>query len=204
MDSVRPFYLASFEKEGEAIVSQSRDLARDLTVSAAAEAVRLRDEARRQGFEQGLAEGRAEGRQEEVRRMCASVQAVIEAVERHRAKLESEAERDLVRLAVAVAEKIVKAEIAAGRPVAENNLRAAIRRASRLHNLEIRLNPAEAARVESAAADLRRGLQAPGGAIFVPDPAVAAGGCVVRTAEGVVDLDVKSQLKEILRGLIGG
>jgi flagellar biosynthesis/type III secretory pathway protein FliH len=204
MDSVRPFYLASFEKEGEAIVNQSRDLARDLTVSAAAEAIRLRDEARREGFEQGLAEGRAQGRQEEIRRMCASVESVIGAVERHRAKLETEAERDLVRLAVAIAEKIVKAEIAAGRPVAESNLRVAIRRASRQHGLEIRLNPSEAGPIETAAADFRRGLQVPGGAVFVSDPEVAPGGCVVRTAEGIVDLDVKSQLKEILRGLIGG
>jgi hypothetical protein len=69
MEPVRPFYLPSFEKEAEAIVARARDLARDLTVSAAAEAVRIRDEAAREGREAGIAEGRELARREESERL---------------------------------------------------------------------------------------------------------------------------------------
>src|SRR5262245_51814987 len=111
MEPVRPFYLPSFEKEAEAIVARARDLARDLTVSAAAEAVRLREEASREGFERGQAEGRELARREESQRIEAGLRKILDEVERQRAGLALEAERDVVRLAIAIAEKIVKAEV---------------------------------------------------------------------------------------------
>ncbi len=196
MESVRPYYLASFEKEAEAIVARARDLARDLTVSAAADAVRIREEAAREGFERGQAEGRELGRREEAQRMSHGIRKVLDEVERHRSRLEAESERDLVRLALAIAEKIVKAEVKRGAAVAENNLRAALRRAVRGHGLEIRLHPDDAAR-------LRRSKEDTAGATLVADPAIAPGGCVVHTVAGIVDLDIKTQLDEIERGLLG-
>jgi flagellar assembly protein FliH len=196
MEPVRPYYLPSFEKEGEAIVARARDLARDLTVSAAAEAVRIREEAAREGREAGLAEGRELGRIEEARKLSEGVRKILAEVERHRSRLELEAERDLVRLAFAIAEKIVKAEVKRGAPVAENNLRAALRRAVRGHTLEIRLHPDDAARVRKADQE--------SGATITADSSISPGGCVVRAAAGTVDLDIPTQLEEIERGLLGG
>jgi flagellar assembly protein FliH len=194
MEPVRPYYLPSFEKEAEAIVARARDLARDLTVSAAAEAVRLREEASREGFERGQAEGRELARREEAQKMGDGIRKILAEVERHRAGLEAECERDVVRLAIAIAEKIVKAEIKKGAPVAENNLKAALRRAVRGHGLEIRLHPADAARLRLAGEE---------GASIIADSAITPGGCIVRTAAGSVDLDIKTQLDEIERGLLG-
>jgi flagellar assembly protein FliH len=194
MEPVRPFYLPSFEKEAEAIVSRARDLARDLTVSAAAEAVRIRDDAAREGFERGQAEGREQARREESQKLGESIRKILDEVDRHRTRLALEAEKDVVRLAVAIAEKIVKAEIKRGTPVAENSLRAALRRAVRGHGLEIRLHPEDAARLKPAAET---------GATILADPSVSLGGCVVRTGAGSVDLDIRTQLDEIERGLLG-
>lgn len=195
MEPVRPFYLPSFEKEAEAIVARARDLARDLTVSAAAEAVRIRNEAQREGFERGQAEGRELARREEAQKLDGAIRKVLAEVERHRSSLELEAERDVVRLAIAIAGKIVKAEVKRGTAVAENNLRAALRRAVRGHGLEIHLHPEDAARLRPSGE---------GEATITADPTVSPGGCVVRTAAGTVDLDIKTQLEEIERGLLGG
>ncbi|HEU4334143.1 MAG TPA: FliH/SctL family protein [Candidatus Eisenbacteria bacterium] len=197
MEPVRPFYLPSFEKEAEAIVARARDLARDLTVSAAAEAVRLREEASREGLERGRAEGREIARREEAQVLQSGIKKILAEVERHRGHLEKEAERDLVRLAIAIAGKIVKAEVKRGTPVAMNNLRAALHRAVRGHGLEIRLHPDDAARFRPAGED-----QA--GATIIADASITPGGCIVRTAAGTVDLDIKTQLEEIERGLLGG
>lgn len=194
MEPVRPFYLPSFEKEAEAIVSRARDLARDLTVSAAAEAVRIRDDAAREGFDRGQAEGREQARREESQKLGASIRRILDEVDRHRNRLAMEAERDVVRLALAIAEKIVKAEIKRGTAVAENNLRAALRRAVRGHGLEIRLHPEDAARLRATAE---------AGATILADPSVSPGGCVVRSGAGSVDLDIRTQLDEIEKGLLG-
>lgn len=196
MEPVRPYYLPSFEKEGEAIVARARDLARDLTVNAAAEAIRIREDAAREGREAGLAEGREQARIEEARKLGEGVRKILAEVERHRGRLELESERDVVRLAIAIAEKIVKVEVKKGTPVAENNLRAAMRRAVRGHTLEIRLHPDDAARLRKADKE--------SGAAITADPSIAPGGCVVRTAAGTVDLDIPTQLEEIERGLLGG
>jgi flagellar biosynthesis/type III secretory pathway protein FliH len=118
MEPVRPYYLPSFEKEAEAIVARARELARDLTVSAAAEAVRIRDEAQREGFERGQAEGRERARQEEARKLDEGIRKIPAEVERHRSRLELEAERDVVRLAIAIAEKVIKVEVKRGKSVA--------------------------------------------------------------------------------------
>ena len=197
MEPVRPFYLPSFEKEAEAIVARARNLARDLTVSAAAEAIRLREEAHREGFERGQAEGREQARREESLKLGEGIRKILGEVERHRTRLELESERDLVRLAVAIAEKIVKAEVKRGAAVAEHNLRAALRRAVRGHGLEIRLHPDDAAKFRPSGADFQ-------GATITPDPSVTPGGCVVVSAAGTVDFDVPTQLEEIERGLLGG
>jgi flagellar assembly protein FliH len=163
-------------------------------VSAAAEAVRLRDEASREGFERGQAEGRELARREEAQKMGDGIRKILAEVERHRVQLETECERDVVRLAIAIAEKIVKAEIKKGAPVAENNLRAALRRAVRGHGLEIRLHPDDAARLRPAGEE---------GASIIADSTITPGGCIVRTSAGSVDLDIKTQLDEIERGLLG-
>jgi len=195
MEPVRPFYLPSFEKEAEAIVSRARDLARDLTVSAAAESVRVRDEAAREGRDAGAVEGREAARREESQRLAEGVRRILDEVERHRSRLEAEAERDVVRLAIAIAERIIKAEVKRGTTVAENNLRAALKRAVRGHGLEIRLHPDDAARLRPAGEA--------GGATFVADPSISPGGCVVHTSAGTVDADIRTQLDEIERGLLG-
>src|SRR5204863_4614467 len=95
--------------------------------------------AHKDGFEAGRAEGTVH-----------AIEKIVAEVDRHRAELQVEAERDLVRLALAIAEKIVKQQVKLGKPVAEANLKAAIAQAARAHVLEIRVNPAEAQRLEKA------------------------------------------------------
>ncbi len=172
-----PFTLKSFRAEAEEILAQAR-----------AEAARIREEAQAEG----LAAGRDEGLRLQAAEGVRVAGAVAAQVESVRAVLEREAERDLVRLAVALAGRIVRAEVALGRPVAAAALKEALRISARRHELKVHVHPADLP-----------GLAAPAGVSLVADPTVTRGGCIARSGEGAVDLSIETQLREIERGLIG-
>ncbi|MBI4563653.1 MAG: hypothetical protein HY716_03040 [Planctomycetes bacterium] len=190
-DEFQPIEWTDFEAEAKAIVARARETAREALMGGLAEAERVREEARRRGYE--------EGRAEAARLETGALERVLDALDRGRKRLEAEAERDLVRLAVALAGKIVKARVALGHPVAEANVRAAIALASRRHLLEVRLHPDDLRRIEAGTAE--RGIAA--GVRLVGDETLAPGGCLLRTAEGDVDARLDSQLAQIERELLG-
>lgn len=163
-----PFTFTDFEREAAAIVEQARAKANALLQQALVEAENVRSRARAEG----IAEGRA-------------------LVAARRGEIEAAAERELVALAVAIAGRIVKAEVALGRPVAEANLRRAIELAAGKRGLVVRAAPAD---VETLRAS---GVEA------VADGTLAPGGVIVETEEGRIDLAIATQLDEIERGLLG-
>ena len=204
----RPYELRSFEEDVEAQSQIAR--AREIVREAEAARDRIHEEARRAGTEAGLAEGRETAGRAERERVAAetagladALRRAAEGVEASRAGLVADAERALVRLAVRVAEKVVKAEIASGRPVAAANLRRAVELTARRREVRARVHPADLAALEAFLPELRRHLSDLGSLALEADPAVARGGCVVSTPEGSVDADIRTQLDEIERGLLG-
>jgi flagellar assembly protein FliH len=208
MADIRPLPLKSFEEE--ALAGEELRKAREVLQAALAERERIREQARRDGFEKGLAEGReaaVRAERERLARECAPLgellRAAARAVEASRAEVAAAAEREVVRLSVRIAEKIVKAEIAGGRPVAAENLRRAVALAVRRRELRVRVNPDDLALVEGFLPELRRELGDLGRVELEADPALARGGVVVSTPEGSVDAGLQAQLDEIERGLLG-
>lgn len=210
----QPLNLRSFEEEARSIVAQARAKARDVLAAAIQEAARIRDEAKqsghREGVESGRAEGRAQAQQEERARIAAEtaglsslLEGIARGIEEKRAELLTHAERDLVKLALSIAEKIVKSEVAAGKPVAPANVKRAIELVVRRNAIEVLLNPEDVAQIQSYLPELKTRFTDLGQVELRPTPSVARGGCVVRTQQGAVDADLKTQLDEIERTLMG-
>jgi flagellar assembly protein FliH len=209
-DIVRPFRFVSFEEEARTLVEAARVQAQDLLQTAVREKARVLEEARRDGYRKGFEEARAavavEERQRvegEVAALAGVLRAAADGVESRRSELVTAAERDLVRLALAVAERIVKGEVASGRNVAAANVRRAVELAARRHELRVLLNPADLALVEGCVPALRREFADIGTLSLEAAESVTRGGCVVVTREGAVDADIATQLDEIERGLLG-
>lgn len=208
MQDARPFELKSFDEE----VQAQADLVRLREEIRAAEAQRdaVRDMARREGLELGRLDAIEHATRVERERVATEATGFVEllrraaaAVEDHRATLASLAERDLIRLAVAVAEKLTKAAIAGGKPVAEENLRRAIELTARRQELRILVHPDDAARIDAFLPELRRDFADLQKISIDADASVGRGGVVVRTREGSVDATIAAQLEEIERGLLG-
>jgi flagellar assembly protein FliH len=208
MSDIRPLPLSSFEEE--AVAKSELEKAREILRGALAEREKIRERARQEGYERGLAEGRdaaAAQERERLAREAAPLGDVLRAAARgvaeRRAELLAEAERELLRLSVRIAEKIVKAEAASGPRVTLENVRRAAGLAVRRRELLIRVNPEDVAALETFLPELRRELVDLVDARIEADPAVARGGAVVATPEGAVDARLRTQLDEIERELLG-
>jgi flagellar assembly protein FliH len=200
----RPFDLRSFDADVEARADLERVRAELRTLEA--ERDRLRAEIRRDGLE----DARREAFEEASKTIAAETAALGDllrkaatAVDAKRSELAAVGERDLVKLALAVAAKIVKAAVVLDRPVAEENLRRAVELTARRRELRVLLHPEDLARVEAYLPALRRDFSDLQALPLEADPSVARGGVIVQTREGSVDATIAAQLDQIERGLLG-
>lgn len=186
---LRPLALTPFEEE-EAPAPAGSDPAAALR----AEYERGREEGARAERERWAAE---------VARLREVLTAAAAALEARRSELLAGVEQDLVSLAVAIAEKIVRAEVDAGRRLAPAAVRRALELVGGRREVKVLVHPRDVELVERCLPDLRRDLADLGRVALEPSERVSPGGCVVLTAEGSVDADVAAQLAEIERGLKG-
>jgi flagellar assembly protein FliH len=185
-----PFSFADFEVEAQRLVAEARAKAQAILAQAMAESNNLREQAREEGLKAAARETA-----NAVAQTAAVLNEVAYQANARRETLKLEAERDCVRLALAIAGCVVKGEITLGRPVVERNAKRAIELLMQPKDAVIRVNPAEATRI-AALAELAADVR------IQPDPAIEPGGVIVDSPRGGVDLDIKTQLERIERELL--
>ncbi len=183
---------------------------------------RTRKEAQDAGFQEGflrgrtdgLAEGREEGRRlaheetaqklgKESAGALATLAALVAEVDARRAACIRDAERDVVVLALAIAEKIVKHDIRLHPEVAVNNVKKALEIIAQRSGARIEVNPDDAALLEHHAARALDIFRESASLAIVPNPHVSRGGCLVTNGGGGVDLRIETQLELIEQALLG-
>lgn len=113
----------------------------------------------------------------------------------------AEVERDALRLAVRIAEKIIGRELEQRPDTIADIAAAAIRHARQHEMLTVRINPADVPRVQ----ENRARLDATGRARLldiVSDQRVRPGGCIIESESGTVDAELETQLRVIERALL--
>jgi flagellar assembly protein FliH len=173
------------------------------------------DDGQKRGYEdghkKGLEEGRAAGdkaAREEVRAasetLAASLGAMLEELHNERIALQNSAEADLLKLALDIARRVVKREVALEEGVARENVAAAIALTVTGRDLTLLVNEADLASVEEHLPDLRRQFDQFARISIRADESVSRGGVRAVTSEGEVDLRVEEQLSALERALLGG
>jgi flagellar assembly protein FliH len=155
----------------------------------------------REAFAKGYAQGERAGEAAAAARLDATLQrlvATIDEIASLRTGVMRRAERELVRLALAMAERILRRQIDADRELLLVMARVAVERLGENAVATIRLNPTD---YEAAVA---RRAPDPGKAVeVVADANVPRGGCLVRSAFGTIDASIDSQIRELSRALLG-
>jgi len=154
----------------------------------------------REAHAAGAREGEIAGRN----RAAAEMQPVVERMTRAiqeianlRARLRREAEADVVQLALAIARRVIRREVAADPDALRGLVIAALEKLQGQEIARVKVHPAHVAAVKSGLEQAVRG-----GLVEVQaDPSRELGSVVFETARGNLDASVESQLQEIERGL---
>ncbi|HLH15714.1 MAG TPA: FliH/SctL family protein [Bryobacteraceae bacterium] len=154
----------------------------------------------REAREAGLREGEDAGRS----RAAAEIQPVIERLSRTiaeiagtRAQLRREAESDMLQLAMAIARRVLRRELAVDPEALHGLALGALEKLEAQEIARVRLHPSQAAAVSA----LLRQENTRGTVEVIPDAALDPGAAIFETSRGNLDASVETQLREIERGL---
>ena len=158
--------------------------------------------AERDGYDRGYLEGglagEAEARQH-ASAMLARLKATIDEIAALRTGLLAQTEQDIVRLAVAIAERIVRRDVHANPQLLVSVARAAARQLGDNAVATILLQPDDLATIVAQ----RDSTPESGPIRLDADLSLPHGGCVVRSAFGQIDVSLDTQIREVLRELLG-
>ncbi len=163
--------------------------------------VEARSEQRlRAAREAGLREGEAAGRS----RASAELQPVMERLARSiveigrlRARLRREAEADLLRLALAIARRVLRRELTIDPEAMHGLVLGALEKLQGQELCRVRVHPAHAPLLQECLKQSRPGAQVE----VIADPSAESGAVIFETERGSLDASTESQLGEIERGL---
>ncbi len=210
MSDLQPFELVSFEREGRELLQRAAAKAKEILRAAGKMKERIETSARLKGFEEGQKQGAERALEREQKKVAKDTEGLqdllretLRSIDEGRARLIAEGERDLVRLAVAIAEKIVKAEVVARPDAAAANVRRAVELLANRRELEVQLHPKDLKAVETYLPELREEFPETSVIRLVANETISRGGCKVAVQEGAVDADIETQLAEIERALLG-
>lgn len=148
-----------------------------------------------------LAEKKATQR---IRTLLPALEAAAKQVAINRERWLAEWEASAVQLAVAIAGRILRAELAVNPDRARAMISDALQTAAGSTRLRVRLNPEDVVLLGDRAEDVVKSLASCGEATILPDEAIERGGSVVETQHGVIDARLETQLDRILQELMQG
>lgn len=157
----------------------------------------LEREAFAKGYEQGEragAEAGAKRAEAMLRRLAETIQELAEV----RRSMINQTERQMVQLALAIARRVVRREVALDSGLILTMARVALDRLGDSTAVTIRLNPDDF----EATCRQREALLAGSHVTVAPDGAVSRGGCLVQSDFGYVDASVDAQFRELARALL--
>jgi flagellar assembly protein FliH len=159
------------------------------------------EEGRREGLEKGHAEGRTAAMREYQSRLDAITKSwtrVLESFQAERKQLWSDAHNDVVRLALTIAERIVKRSLDLDPTIAASQAQAALGLLASRATVKLLINPEDQEVVSSAIPAILASLGASHDIELVLDSSVSRGGCVLRTpVGGEIDAGISTQVDRI-------
>ena len=150
-------------------------------------------------YQQGRAAGETETTQRASQRLepvLAGLNGILQELTAVRKKFRAEAEEDTVKLAIAIARRILHRELATDPEAILGLVMSAFQKLNARETHRLRVSAADAAALEQN----RARLELPPGLEIVSDASLVAGSATFETTRGELDASVDTQLAEIQRG----
>jgi flagellar assembly protein FliH len=161
------------------------------------------EQVKRESYDQGLAEGMNKGialQKAEARRVIGAVTDLMAEMTQLRQGIIGNAEKQIVRLAFAIAAKVIHQEVKQDTTVVASVLREAVRSVTDRDGMKVRLNPQDFRYIMEIKEDFLKEMDGVKNITFEEDPGVKTGGVMVETIFGEVDARLEQQFNEIKAG----
>jgi flagellar assembly protein FliH len=179
---------------GQPVARAPASAAEQAPAASVADTVRLEKDA----FDRGFREGEAAAARKAQEQLQSAIQAFAQTVSTlaaYKAKLRAEVEHELVSLALAIAQKIVRRELSVDSGLILAVVKACLEVLQNAEIYRLRLNPQD---LPAVAQYLQ---QRPARIELIPDSGITRGGALFETSQGKLDARLESQFMEIERGL---
>lgn len=201
IDSVRPVSLSrNLSREGMRTNSSSaseQNLQEKLKAQMELHLGRVSDECYRKGFTEGI-----EFQKKEISPVLDAIAAMTEAMPLIRKDIAAKTEEQIVKLALAIAEKIINQEVATRKEVILGVLKGVLKNISETEGMKIRINPQDFRHIMEVRKDFLQSIDGVRNVVFEEDLSIKRGGAVVETMFGEVDARLESQIKEIRTAML--
>ena len=198
--------LARAKAEADTLREQARQ-------EAAAIQKQARDEGRKAGLADGLKTAQQQieqqARQLADQKLAAQVQTLLPALQQVAAELGAQRDHWLLRweqaaveLGIAIAEKLLRSQLAARPELALPMISEALQLAAGQPRVVVRLHPTDLAQLGEHATEVVQSLTACGSPELIADDQLSPGGCIVETQHGEVDAQLETMLTRISEELL--
>jgi flagellar biosynthesis/type III secretory pathway protein FliH len=191
--------IATAETHAKALLDDAHTRAQAIIADASARAETLVVAAKASAHDDGYAEGTAAA-DREMSEMVATMKNLVDMARVERHKLMEEAEPELVRLAIGIAERVLHQQIALDRGVVVEMAKVAISRLVDRESVTVRVNPGDLERMREHRDEFLSGGDIKNFRV-IEDQRVDRGGVVVETEGGTIDARISTQVNEAKRVL---
>ena len=153
-----------------------------------------RSQAAEQGFEQGYKEGMKKALDEFDEQIKTMTRIRAEVID-YRIKVIKDAEREIAKLGLLIAKKIIRRTIEEKKYIVVDCINFALKSVSQTEELVIRLNPDDYKTITDKKSKAEKSISRSKDIKFVEDRRVEKGGCIIETQNGDIDARPSSQLK---------
>ena len=211
--------LGDLRREADRLRRQAHEEAERIRADARAEAQRLTEGAEQRGYEagyqkghaEGLEAGRKEGHEAALKQAESSLnqlqQAWVDAAKQwdaERRDMLREARQSVLRLAIRMAEKIVRRVPAVEPGIVQDQVAAAIEHVARPCDVTVRIHPDDRDLVQHAIPQAADQLGQGEHVTLKEDNAIERGGCVIDYGKGRIDATLGTQLDRLVEALLPG
>lgn len=197
------FVSTEARREAERIVERAKEDAEKILQEASSQKENVLVSAYEEGYRKGVEEGLREGK-EKVDQLCLQLQQLLEQMSEQRHTFLKEAEEQILQVAIAIAERIVKKAIQVDKEVAISNIREALKRIEAEEELIIKVNPDDMKVVTFYKERLKEEAKGVGELKIEADPSIQKGGCRLYTRFGFLDADIPTQFQALREKLKSG
>ncbi|MCL6518671.1 MAG: hypothetical protein K6T99_02455 [Armatimonadetes bacterium] len=188
---------SSPQDQARVVVESAKEEAAQILENANREAEAIRAAAYNEGYQAGLRELNAE------KEALAERAALVEKeAEKQLVEFWAEIEPELLKLAVEIAEKIIRHELAENNKYVLSTVKTALYQLRDRREIKIRVNPNDYELVRSHKDELICSFDGVHELEIIEDRRVDQGGCVIESANGELDARIATQLAEVERALM--